>query len=52
MSWSKIEKYLKPGNLVKFDTDELGIILPDEETGTIRVCGDGNSSRAWYTKKV
>lgn len=51
MSWSKIEKYLKPGNLVKFDTDELGIILPDEETGTIRVCGDGNSSRAWYTEE-
>ena len=51
MSWSKIEKYLKPGNLVKFDTDELGIILPDEETGTIRVCGDGNSYRAWYTEK-
>lgn len=49
--WSEVQDYLKPGNLVKFRGNELGIILPDEEGNGIRVCGDGNSCRAWYNEE-
>ena len=49
--WSEVQDYLKPGNLVKFRGNELGIILPDEEGNGIRVCGDGNSCRVWYNEE-
>lgn len=52
MEWTKLKKYLQPGNLVLIGNSELGIILPDlDEDGRIRICGDGLSSRAWYTEK-
>lgn len=49
--WSEVQDYLKPGNLVKFRGNELGIILPDEEGNGIRICGDGDSCRAWYNEE-
>lgn len=51
MEWTKLKKYLQPGNLVLVGNSELGIILPDEK-GRIRICGDGMSSRAWYSEDV